>query len=270
MVTGSNSTPEFVWWASSESAEPEATRDVYVVYDGRRFPFLITSSGKVVAVGALDPGDWSGFKAFLGPGVSRVRVSQPSQWFTLIPDALWTHSPIDWSIWGAPSKELHVFHAVKQKLHVVFASDLPPGTPPEWTDWQEQSPRVPSEALDWEFPHRTTERWISAQVAPHSIALSALDRDGALVFANRFEAATLNDALYVLGLAYEHTGWNGLEVPLYWHGHRPDFPEIVQGLSSFVLDIKPTPPPKSLPEELGDWRIHPSLQTLFKLWICAS
>jgi hypothetical protein len=105
---------------------------------------------------------------------------------------------------------------------------------------------------------------------PSSLQISAFDHTGKLVFSNRFDAQNANDALYALGLAYEHTGWSGLEAPLFWHGSRPDWDTIQQGMSAFVLDIKPLSPPKALPEALGDWRSHPSLQSLFRLWLCAS
>lgn len=268
MVTGNNSTPSFVWWSASLEVDFRATPDVYLTHDGRRFPFLVTFAQEPFALGALNSGDIAPLVKFLGAQSPRVISSSPSKWCTLIPDALWPS--FEWSpaLFDAP-KNAQSYRSVHQKIHSVY---IPNRHDLEITGgWGVQYKGFwPSEALDWELPPVAPGRSVVVLIQPDGLHISAFERGGTLVFYNRFEASTSNDALYALGLVYEHLNWSGIDVPLFWHGYRSDWEAIAQSLGTFVLEIKPLGPPKTLPESLGDWRVHTSFQTLYRLWLCAS
>ncbi len=225
-------------------------------------------------LGAIGNGLWPEFLREIAPSVTEAVVHAfPSPWSTLLPDALHalgsSEKLID-SLGGDP-KSIREYHCLKQNVHLVYQ----PQIPSEFQDWLSRvaASRIvafPSEALEWEFPSLGSGRHVVVHLFPSLLQISAFDETGNLVFSNRFDAPNANDALYALGLVYEHTGWSGLQTPLYWHGSRPDWDTIQQSMSAFVLDIKPLAPPKALPEALGDWRSHPSLQSLFRLWLCAS
>ncbi len=270
MVTGSNPTLSFVWWSTSEEVDAAATPDVFLAHDGRRFTFMVAHADQPSLVGALEPGDWVRLLTTLGAQNHRIFYSWPTSWCTLVPDALWPSFPMDRAVLGAPNNT-QVYRSVQQKFHAIYSQVAPdewfsePGLSNSGVDafW-------PSEALNWELPPVAPERTLVVLAHPDCLHISAFERSGTLVYHNRFDASTTNDALYALGLVYEHLGWSGIEVPLFWHGFRPDWDRIAQGMGSFVLDIKPLSPPKGLPDALGDWRMHPSLQSLFRLWLCAS
>gem|GEM_PF-2384933 len=247
-----------------------ARPDVFLAHDGRRFAFLVVCGDQPISLGALEPGDWAQLLATLGAQNPRIFCSWPTSWCTLIPDALWPSFPLDRAVLGAPNNT-QIYQSVQQKFHAVHSQEAPS----EWSNEPGLSNSGfdafwPSEALNWELPPVAPERTVVVLAHPDCLHISAFERGGTLVYHNRFDASTTNDALYALGLVYEHLGWSGIEVPLFWHGHRPDWDSIAQGMGSFVLEIKPLGPPRGLPNALGDFRMHPSLQTLFRLWLCAS
>lgn len=263
-----------IWWVSADHSATDTQCSICLTLDGDRPTFLLYSGSDPVLLGAIGNGLWPEFLRKIAPSVTEAVVHAfPSPWSTLLPDALHalgsSEKLID-SLGGNP-KNVREYHCLKQNVHLVYQPQIP-------TEFQDWLPRVaasrivafPSEALEWEFPSLGSGRHVVVHLFPSFLQISAFDETGNLVLSNRFDAPNANDALYALGLVYEHTGWSGLQTPLYWHGNRPDWDTIQQSMSAFVLDIKPLAPPKALPEALGDWRSHPSLQSLFRLWLCAS
>jgi hypothetical protein len=274
VVTGNKDLSPLIWWTNADHSATDSPASICLTLDGDRPTFLLYSGSTPVLLGAIGNSLWPEFFRKIAPLVGEDLVyAFPSRWSTLLPDALHTlgrSEALIHSLGGDP-KSVREYHCLKQNVHVVYQPDIP-------SEIQNGLPRVaasrtipfPSEALDWEFPSLASGRHVVVHLFPSSLQISAFDQTGKLVFSNRFDAQNANDALYALGLVYEHTGWSGLEAPLFWHGSRPDWDTIQQGMSAFVLDIKPLSPPKALPEALGDWRSHPSLQSLFRLWLCAS
>lgn len=241
---------------------------MFLTHDGRRFPFMASVGGQPIALGALETEDKTPLLSYLGSTTPRFFSSRPSLWCTLVPDALWTSG--DWSpdLFNAP-QNAQSYRSVQQKFHSIYVPDR---TPFQLLNDQADTNTNfwPSEALDWELPPVAPGRSLVVLIHPNSLHISAFERGGTLVFYNRFEATTSNDVLYALGLVYEHLNWSGIDVPLFWHGYRSDWETVAQIMGSFVLEIKPLGPPKALPESLGDWRVHTSFQTLYRLWLCAS
>jgi hypothetical protein len=274
VVTGNKDQSPLIWWTSAELSVADSRCGICVALDGDRPTFLLYSGSTPLLLGAIGNGLWPEFLRVIAPLVTEdVVTAFPSRWNTLLPDALYAMGQSEELIHslGGESKNVRDYHCLKQNVHVLYE----PAIPQDFEDWL---PRVaasrfiqlPSEALDWEFPSLVSGRHVVVHLFPSLLQISAFDQTGNLLFSNRFDAQNANDALYALGLVYEHTGWSGLEAPLFWHGSRPDWDTIQQGMSAFVLDIKPLAPPKALPDTLGDWRSHPSLQSLFRLWLCAS
>ena len=274
MVTGNKDQSPLIWWSHPERPQQELRGDLCLTVEGNRFHFLLYSGASPLLLGAVNMDHWPAFLEEVAPLVAgNWSLALPSMWYTLIPGALHSDgfpNSVVQSLGGQPHS-IREYHSLKQNIHLAYKSDLPEAIQELRTKTTASHfLQLPSEVLDWEFPSLATGRHLVVQLRMDSLQISAFEAEGSLVFSNRFDAPTANDALYALGLVYEHTGWSGLHVPLLWHGSRPDWETIQQNLSAFVLDIRPLSPPKALPELLGDWRPHPSLQSLFRLWLCAS
>jgi len=274
VVTGNKDQSPLIWWTSADHTATESSCTIFLTLDGDRPTFLLSADSTPVLLGAIGNGLWPDFQRLIAPLITGgVVYAFPSRWNTLLPDALYAlgrSQDLIRSLGGEP-KNVREYHCLKQSVHVLYEPEIPQ----EFQDWlplmsASSTMAIPSEALDWEFPSLSFGCHVVTHLFPSALQISAFDQSGNLVFSNRFDAPNANDALYALGLVYEHTGWSGLQAPLFWHGSRPDWDAIQQGMSAFVLDIKPLAPPKAFPEALGDWRSHPSLQSLFRLWLCAS